>query len=260
LESHQRIRSWSVWPEEDFPRTPSTWKIRRHKVARRVAGRQGPQQRKNASSARRILAQLTGRGLHQFQARQRLDEDLGLSSLDRVDLLSRLEDVRDVELDEESMVRINTVGELEAALSGSAAGGPGRGEEEGPSASLPQDRLRTEFPCWTRRTAVRWARNALREGLMLPLLRNRLPLTVTGTDRLDDLRPPVIFAANHASHLDTPVILAALPPAWRPLLVPAMVQERFLPKNRVIIITMNSGIAVPTIACRTATWTVTTCK
>ena len=67
---------------------------------------------------------------------------------------------------------------------------------------------------------------------MVPLLRNRLPLTVTGADLLERLRPPVIFAANHVSHLDTPVILAALPPSWRRRLVPAMVQEWFLPHFR----------------------------
>jgi long-chain acyl-CoA synthetase len=67
---------------------------------------------------------------------------------------------------------------------------------------------------------------------MVPLLRNRLPLTVTGADLLERLRPPVIFAANHVSHLDTPVILAALPPSWRRRVVPAMVQEWFLPHFR----------------------------
>ena len=34
LESHQRIQSWSVWPEEDFPRTASTMKVKRGEVAR----------------------------------------------------------------------------------------------------------------------------------------------------------------------------------------------------------------------------------
>jgi long-chain acyl-CoA synthetase len=28
LESHQRIRNWSIWPHEDFPRTTSTQKIK----------------------------------------------------------------------------------------------------------------------------------------------------------------------------------------------------------------------------------------
>lgn len=235
LESHQRIRSWSVWPGEDFPRTPSTWKVRRHQVARQVAEGRGTPPRGRVSPARSILAQLTGRDQAEITGNQRLDEDLGLSSLDRVDLLSRLEDRRELDLDEEGLARVSTVQELEAALSGPAAASPGSsetGEEQGRGASPPPERARTALPYWTRRAPVRWARTGLREGFMIPLLRNRLPLTVTGADLLERLRPPVIFAANHVSHLDTPVILAALPPSWRRRVVPAMVQEWFLPHFR----------------------------
>ena len=234
LEAHQRVRSWSVWPEEDFPRTPSTWKVRRHQVARRIAEGRGTLRRETVSPARAVLAQLTGRDPRQIRAGQRLDEDLGLSSLDRVDLLSRLEDRRGLELDEEGLARIGTVQELEATLTGPAAG-PGSAEAGGarsPDASPPRDRPQTALPYWTRRAPVRWARTGLREGVMVPLLRNRLTLTVSGADLLERLRPPVIFAANHVSHLDTPVILAALPPSWRRRVVPAMVQEWFLPHFR----------------------------
>ncbi len=38
---------------------------------------------------------------------------------------------------------------------------------------------------------------------------------VAGRDVLAHLTPPVLFAANHASHLDTPVILQSLPGRWR---------------------------------------------
>lgn len=37
------------------------------------------------------------------------------------------------------------------------------------------------------------------------------PLTVVGQDRLDQLTGPAIFIANHQSHMDTPVILEAMP-------------------------------------------------
>lgn len=235
LETHQRVRSWSVWPEADFPRTPSTWKVRRHQVAQRVAEGRGTLRRETVSPARAILAQLTGRDARQIRGDQRLDEDLGLSSLDRVDLLSRLEDRRGLEIDEEGLARIGTVQELEAALTGPAVAGPVSAEAQevrSPDASPLRDRPQTALPYWTRRAPVRWARTGLREGFMVPLLRNRLPLTVTGADRLERTRPPVIFAANHVSHLDTPVILAALPPAWRRRVVPAMAQEWFLPHFR----------------------------
>ena len=38
---------------------------------------------------------------------------------------------------------------------------------------------------------------------------------------------PVIFAANHQSHMDTPVIMAALPPHLRYRVAPAMAKEFF---------------------------------
>ena len=37
------------------------------------------------------------------------------------------------------------------------------------------------------------------------------PLTVTGQERLTSLHGPAIFIANHQSHMDTPVIMEALP-------------------------------------------------
>src|SRR5437879_12333419 len=36
LEAHQRIRAWSIWPGNDFPRTASTLKIKRHEVAQQL--------------------------------------------------------------------------------------------------------------------------------------------------------------------------------------------------------------------------------
>src|SRR5437588_3350760 len=38
LEAHQKIRSWSIWPELDFPRTPSTMKVKRGEVQRQIGG------------------------------------------------------------------------------------------------------------------------------------------------------------------------------------------------------------------------------
>ena len=66
-------------------------------------------------------------------------------------------------------------------------------------------------------------------AIAIPLFRRQLPLTVTGLENLKSLEPPVIFAANHTSHLDTPAIFTALPYQWRRRLAPAMMQDHFLP-------------------------------
>ena len=55
-----------------------------------------------------------------------------------------------------------------------------------------------------------WAGEALRQALLFPGLRLVAPLTVEGLEHLRGINP-FIFAANHSSHLDAPVILEALP-------------------------------------------------
>jgi long-chain acyl-CoA synthetase len=46
-------------------------------------------------------------------------------------------------------------------------------------------------------------------------------------ENLEHLDGPVIFAANHQSHMDVPVILAALPGRWRRRVATAMAKEFF---------------------------------
>ena len=50
---------------------------------------------------------------------------------------------------------------------------------------------------------------------------------VSGLEHLRELDGPVVFAANHQSHLDVPVILWALPGRWRARVAPAMAKEFF---------------------------------
>ena len=62
---------------------------------------------------------------------------------------------------------------------------------------------------------------------ILPLGRIFASMTVTGLEHLETISGPVIFAANHQSHFDGPVILDALPPRWRYRVAPAMMKEFF---------------------------------
>src|SRR5262249_4652945 len=61
----------------------------------------------------------------------------------------------------------------------------------------------------------------------IPLHRHYLKLTVTGLEHLAALKPPVIFAANHTSHLDVPTLYTALPHRWHQRLAPAMMKDHF---------------------------------
>jgi long-chain acyl-CoA synthetase len=54
-----------------------------------------------------------------------------------------------------------------------------------------------------------------------------MDLKVEGLQHLAGLKGPVLFAANHQSHMDTPAIMLALPARWRYRLAVAMAKEFF---------------------------------
>lgn len=68
---------------------------------------------------------------------------------------------------------------------------------------------------WARRYPARVARLALLEGFLRPAARVLADPDRRGVDRLATLEGPAVFVANHHSHLDTPLMLTAIPEPWR---------------------------------------------
>src|SRR3954453_23889160 len=68
---------------------------------------------------------------------------------------------------------------------------------------------------WARCAPARLARETILSGLLAPVMAWYVRRRVEGREIFAALRPPVIFVANHSSHIDTPTILRALPRAWR---------------------------------------------
>lgn len=74
----------------------------------------------------------------------------------------------------------------------------------------------TNFPTdWARSEPARMTRAVLIDTMMRPIMNGLAQPTRSGVDRLDGLRGPAVFAANHHSHLDTPLLLSSLPTPWR---------------------------------------------
>lgn len=80
---------------------------------------------------------------------------------------------------------------------------------------------------WARRYPARLARAALTEVVARPAVAALASPDVEGLDRISHLRGPVIFAANHSSHVDTPLVLSVLPDRWRHHLVVASAADYF---------------------------------
>jgi len=68
---------------------------------------------------------------------------------------------------------------------------------------------------WARSYPARLARVLMVEGLVRPAMDILAAPKVDGLDRLHDLDGAVIFAANHHSHVDTPLLLATIPEPWQ---------------------------------------------
>ena len=69
---------------------------------------------------------------------------------------------------------------------------------------------------WARCGYARALRAALLSGVLGPMIDFYVRSRAVGREIFDrDLTPPVIFVANHSSHLDTPTILRAIPRKWR---------------------------------------------
>ncbi len=85
---------------------------------------------------------------------------------------------------------------------------------------------------WARRPLARHVRLLLIEGPIRLGVRALAAPERTGQDRLDDLSGPLIFAANHHSHLDAPLLLTSIPEPWRHRMVVAAAADYFF-ANRV---------------------------
>ncbi len=96
---------------------------------------------------------------------------------------------------------------------------------------------RAEDQAWLRRPGPAIVREALQQGLLFPATRAVARPTVTGAADLVHAPQPAVIAANHASDLDTPLVLAALPRPWRTRTVVAAAEDRFYRRRRYALAT-----------------------
>jgi long-chain acyl-CoA synthetase len=239
LGDHQKIRSASAWPGAELPRTDGTRKLKRREVKRWVEG--DTTATATAAGDRRAGSVLAA--VQRF-APGRSDigpatpiESLGLSSLERVELLMAIEEQAQTTIDEAAFAEARTVADL-ATLAGEGATGEIGSADGRPKmaaaasagalakASEASDGPVT-FPTWNRRWPFTWIRNVSLLTWILPIGRAFAWVKVEGLEHLENLPGPVVFAANHQSHLDGPMVLWSLPARWRYRIAIAMAKEFF---------------------------------
>ena len=199
LAPHQQIRGFTLWPGDDFPRT-HTLKVKRHDVLKALSEAATPDKLRPVATTRKaavdlldVVAEISAVERGQIRPQSSLGLDLGLDSLSIAELLCLIEETLGVYVDEGRLPPQATVGDLEAILIDS-------GELAAPA----------EFPLWPLGLPARAARTVLQKVILNPLLTVFCPTLVRGLENLGERSGPFLFAANHSSHLDTPVVLKVL--------------------------------------------------
>lgn len=206
LEEYQRIRTIRVWPDAALPRTEGTGKLKRVQIRDWLAGGIAPAaSSQNGGGVLGLLRKLApGRTI---TPETTLDE-LGLSSLERVELISGLEQQLGAARDETAIAGARRVADLLHPQPAQAQ----------PTAT---------YPRWSRSLAGRLWRHLLLPAVVLPLTRHYARIEVHGRENLQGSVGPFLFAANHQSYMDAPAILAALPTHLRYRVAPAMSKDFF---------------------------------
>jgi long-chain acyl-CoA synthetase len=233
IASTKRIGSYEIW-QEDLPRT-TTRKIKRFEVEKRVKANQAkkliddsdlPAEKPLTADEAAWLDQPdVQRGLKIVREASRsapptmgptlsLDLDLGLDSMQRVELLSRLEEELGGNLEESQLTEIYSVRDLiDAVLQSAASGAPpgSRVTFAGWKAILAEDPDDPDVLALAHPNKVNDTFWYLVTRVMQMFVRDRFHLKVSGLEKLPRTGAYII-SSNHQSYLD-PLILASLLPA-----------------------------------------------
>jgi long-chain acyl-CoA synthetase len=198
LATHQRVASASWWAEPDFPRT-STLKVRRHLLPH--PSEEAPSAAPPVEGDPVAVAVANAAHVTSVKEEQTLAA-LGLDSLGLVELAAQLEDATGKALSEGALSTEMTVASLREAVASAPMVGEGGSTDLGGGSKLP-------VPQWFYRYG--W--------LLRPILTSPFDLIywvgiprtiVLGADQLRNLPKTVVFAGNHRSFADMPLVCVGL--------------------------------------------------
>jgi long-chain acyl-CoA synthetase len=204
LAEFQQMRMCVRWPQEDFPRT-STQKPRRNVIAefaaKEILGAR-PNDLVKENSVLDLIGRITGRNARAANPGAKLDSDLsadlGLSSLDRVELIGALEDRYQVDLSETRFSAARTLADIEKMLSGEL-----------------RQRVEYHYPTWVLRWPVTWVRGLAHYLLMRPAVLLLGWPRIEGRENLRGWSGPLLVVCNHIAGVDVGFVQTALPARFR---------------------------------------------
>jgi long-chain acyl-CoA synthetase len=216
LAEYQKIRRWLVWPQPDFPRTPTQKPIlpRIREAIQNTSTAHSPEAVRGDALGS-LISRITHRSVPPDSRNATLEADLHLSSLDRVELMSELEEQYQLELNDVQFQGVSTVGQLEKLLSEGAA-----------------PKAHHVYPTWPQHWLTTIFRLAVYYTLAWPATYLLAAPRVVGREHLRGLTGPALVISNHITYLDIAWILPALPARFRNRMATAMGGERLAKMRR----------------------------
>lgn len=215
LDALQRITGFTLWHEPEFPKT-TTLKIKKFAVKEQLKkGPEGGAAVAGRDALLNLLAKVTGTGVDKIREESLLVNDLGLTSIDRLELVSFLEQEYRLDIEDSQIGQQTKVSDLRQIIT-------------------KREKLtrRDHFRFWTNSGFAREVRMFGDTVVHGPLLRSLATIEVRGSEQLEKLTGPVFFVANHLSYLDQPSIMAALPPEIRYRTATAAWEEFFFGEHQ----------------------------
>ena len=166
LADHQKIRQALVWPDAELPRTEGTRKLKRTAIAEWVGSGHAPP-RAAAVGRSHVGARWRSTPAAADLSSSTTLEELGLSSLERVELMVALEDAFETRIDEGAFSGARDIGQLRTLV------------EQAPKSDAPSGDP-VDFPRWNRSWPARTLRRASLPTWILPLARVFAWLRVEG--------------------------------------------------------------------------------
>jgi long-chain acyl-CoA synthetase len=198
LDAMHRITGYTVWKEPEFPKT-TTLKIKKFAVKEQVKkGAEAGDSNLSSDSLINLLAKVTGTPAAQIREDSLLVADLGLTSIDRLELVNFLEQEYRLDIDDSQVGQQTRVSDLRQII-----------------AKREKLNQRSHYRFWTNAPLARWLRQAWDTVFHYPVYLNFVTLEVHGLSELEHLEGPVFFVANHLSYFDQPSVMFALPPEIR---------------------------------------------
>jgi long-chain acyl-CoA synthetase len=233
IASTKRIGSYEIW-QEDLPRT-STRKIKRFEVEKKVRTNQerkvsdDPElpaeqpltpdetawlDQPDVQRALKIVRETARHAPDSLRPTHNLELDLGLDSMTRVDLLSRMEDELGGNVEESHLTEIYSLRDLVDAVLQSAASGAGRPGTRtafaGWKAILAEEPDATDVLPLARPQPIADTFWYLVSRLIQVIALDRFHLRVVGLEKLPKTGA-YILSSNHQSYLDPSILAGVLP-------------------------------------------------